>query len=105
MAHVSVQAGICGFTTKIQADSDENNIVTFNIVSDCKNIQNLAENMKPVDAYDEIGAGYNGELLSTTRQYCKSCCSACVVPNAMFKAMQIAAGLALPAPVVITMTK
>lgn len=105
MAHVSVQAGICGFSTKIAANSDDNQTVSFDIISDCKNIKELAEALQPVDAYDEIGAGYDGELLSTARQFCKSCCSACVVPNAIFKAMQISAGLALPAPIMVTMTK
>ncbi|MHB1460065.1 MAG: DUF6951 family protein [Armatimonadota bacterium] len=105
MANVSVQAGICGFVTKISAACDEDQAVSFTIVSDCPNIKKLADAMPSVDAYDEIGAGYDGELLSTTRTYCKGCCSACVVPNAIFKAMQVAAGLALPAPIMINLIK
>ncbi len=103
MANVSVQAGICGFVTKIHATCDEDQMVTFSITSDCPNIQKLAEAMPTVDAYDEIGAGHDGELFKTTRVYCKGCCSACVVPNAIFKAMQVSAHLALPAPIMVTM--
>lgn len=105
MAQVSVQAGICGFSTKINASCDENQMVSFVIVTDCPNIQDLGSALQPVDAYDEISAGSDGEIFKTTRQFCKGCCSACVVPNSVFKAMQVAAGLALPSPIMINMIK
>lgn len=98
-AELVVDAGICGFKTRIQADGDDEQNVTFRIASGCKNIHafNVALAAKgPVDGYAEIGAGFDGVVLSTSRETLKGCCAGCVVPCAVFKAMQVAAGVALP---------
>ena len=98
-AEVSVDAGICGFKTRIQADGDDEQNVTFRMASGCKNIQAFGEALAakgPVDGYAEIGAGFDGVVLSTSRATLKGCCAGCVVPSAVFKAMQVAAGVALP---------
>jgi len=39
------------------------------------------------------------------RAVLKGCCSGCAVPCGIFKAMQVAAGLALPAPASIEIVK
>jgi hypothetical protein len=50
----------------------------------------------PVDGYAEIGVGSDGVVLTTARESLKGCCAACAVPVGAFKAMQVAAGVALP---------
>jgi len=50
-----------------------------------------------VDAYAEIQAGFAGQIHEAVKGALKGCCSGCVVPSGVFKAMQVAAGLALPA--------
>ena len=102
---VVIRAGICGFITKVTATSDDMQIVSFQIESDCENIRRLADGIPTVDGYSEIGAGFNGVIHQTVRETLKGCCSGCVVPCGIFKAMQVAAGLALPAPASIEIEK
>ena len=92
-----VGAGICGFTTTVTATSDDMQNVTFEIESDCENIMRLGEGFPQVDGYQEIGAGFDGAIHQAVRETLRGCCSGCIVPCGIFKAMQVAAGLALPA--------
>ena len=54
-----------------------------------------------VDDYAKIGAGSDGVILTTARESLKGCCAACAVPVGVFKAMQVAVGVALPKDVTI----
>jgi len=92
----TVEAGVCGFSTTIIADSADDQNVTFTIESDCDKIKALSQALPAVDAYQEIGTGFDGELLKTVRGNLGGCCAGCVVPVALFKSMQVAAKLALP---------
>ena len=97
-ARISVHAGVCGFVTEITAIADDDQMVRFVVTSPCANLQGLAAALpSQVDAYQEIGAGYDGELWTAMRGVLRGCCSGCVAPAAIFKAMQVAAGVALPA--------
>ena len=93
----TIHAGICGFVSEVTATADDEQSVHFSIVSPCANIQGLAAALPPyVDAYAEIGTGYEGELWTAMRGVLRGCCSDYVVPPAIFKAMQVAGGVALP---------
>lgn len=105
MVRATIHAGICGFKTTVVADSDDMQNVTFRIESDCEKIQSLAEDFPSVDGYSEIGLGFDGVIHERVRAVLKGCCSGCVVPCGIFKAMQVAAGLALPAPASIEIVK
>jgi len=98
-ALVAVDAGICGFQTRIHADSDDSQSVTFKIASGCEKARAFGESLMakgPVDGYAELGSGADGVILTTARGSLKGCCAACAVPVGAFKAMQVAAGVALP---------
>jgi len=97
VAKATIKAGVCGFTTTVVAESKDMQNVTFVIDSDCENIRRLAEGFPQVDGYSEIGAGFDGAIHRLVREKLKGCCSGCVVPCGIFKAMQVAAGVALPA--------
>jgi hypothetical protein len=104
---VVVDAGICGFQTRIHAESDDSQNVTFKIASACEKARAFGEALiarGPVDGYGEIGAGADGVVLTTARERLKGCCTACAVPVAAFKAMQVAAGVALPKDVTLKIT-
>jgi len=79
--------------------------VSFSIETDCETIKKLAAVLPVVDGYMEIGAGFGGEIHQAVQSTLKGCCSGCIVPAGIFKSMQVAAGLALPAPVSIDITK
>ncbi|MHB9129851.1 MAG: DUF6951 family protein [Armatimonadota bacterium] len=91
-----VHAGICGFISEITARSDDEQTVELSIVTDCPNIQKLAATLTAVDAYEELGMGFDGQLWSTVRAVQPRGCAGCLVPAGLFKAMQVAAGVALP---------
>lgn len=103
-AVVTVDAGICGFTTRIQADSDDSQNVCFRVASGCEKAASFGAALTArgaVDGYAELGAGSDGVILSTARETLRGCCAACAVPIGAFKAMQVAAGVALPKDVAI----
>jgi hypothetical protein len=100
-----VEAGACGFTTEIIATSEDDQHVTLAVGSPCEKIGGLAMLLPVLDSWAEITAGSEGALLATARANLTACCAGCVVPSAAFKAMQAAAGLALPQPVHIEFTR
>lgn len=102
MIRTKIRAGVCGFTTTVVARPDDMQNVSLSIESDCEKIRGVAENLKaPIHAYAEIGAGFEGAIYTVVREGLKGCCSGCVVPCGIFKSVQVAGGVALPAPVTI----
>lgn len=103
-ASAIIHAGICGFTTRVRAEADESYQVRLTVESDCEKVQaygvELASKM-PLTAFDELRLGSEGAIIGTAKRHLRGCCSACVTCDGVFKAMQVAAGLALPAQVEI----
>lgn len=98
-AKLEVEAGVCGFHTSGTAVSNDEQQVTFEVSSDCEKIRNLIAalgQLPPIDAYQEINPAGESVVMSATRRSLKGCCAGCAVPVGLFKAMQVAAGLALP---------
>ena len=96
---MQIQAGICGFITHVSAESEDNQNVNFGIKSNCEKIEALAvklNTIQPVDAFQEISLTGEGKIMPIVRETLKGCCAGCAVPVGVFKAMQVAAGLALP---------
>ena len=105
MVKTRVEAGICGFVTEIEANSEDSQHVSFKVDTDCEKIKNLSEKLTSYDAYNEIKEGFDGELFKAIRSELKGCCSGCAVPVGFFKSMQVAAMVALPKNISITITK
>jgi len=105
MVKTKVKAGICGFITEIEAVSADEQNVSFRIKTDCEKIKKLSEKLPKVDAYSEISTGFDGELYKVIMTELKGCCSGCAVPVGLFKSMQVAAGLALPKDITISIAK
>jgi hypothetical protein len=98
----TIKAGVCGFRTMVYARSEDQQNVSLTIESDCEKIRGVAEGLSaPIDAYQEISAGFDGEVYKVVLDRLKGCCSGCVVPCGIFKSVQVAGGVALPAPVTI----
>jgi len=105
MVRTSIQAGVCGFRTTVTATSADMRNVTLGIVSDCEKIQKLAADLPVIDAYQEIGEGFDGTIHRSVRIHLRGCCSGCVVPSGIFKSVQVAGGVALPASASMTIEK
>ena len=101
-----IEAGVCGFQTTVAADSPDEQMVTLTVETDCEKIQGLADALagRAIDAYEEIARGSNGVVLTTTREQLIGCCAACAVPVGIFKSLQIAARVALPRDVKVTLS-
>ncbi len=99
MAKAEIDAGICGFKTVVEA-SMNGEACRLNITSDCPAVRKLAENLKQVDPMREIS--FRGGMPETMRQGMEHCShAACPVPAGIVKAIEVEAGLALPADVSI----
>ena len=105
MVKTKVEPGICGFTADIEAEVKDYQFVTLKVSSACENIIKIGLNLKEFDAYNEIRDGFNGEFYKIIRENIKGCCSGCAVPIALFKSMQVAAGIALPKDISIKIQK
>lgn len=67
--------------------------------TDCKHIEKMAQELTEVNALGEISARKDGQIRSLFRQF--GAHGACPVPAGMIKAVEVAAGLALPRDAVI----
>lgn len=100
MVIVEVKPGVCQFITRIQAQGDDAFQVSFEISSDCAQIQALAAQLGDLSALAELGRS----IVETTPYRLAAACrvhAACPVPSALMKAIEVASGMALPADVEI----
>jgi hypothetical protein len=103
MATAEIFAGICGFTTRVEANGDYSECV-IQIKSDCESIQRLAGELKRVKPFNEISYRKGMPvILETATRLCPH--PACPVPVGILKAVEVASGLALPADVSIKVSK
>lgn len=103
MARAKIFSGICGFTTVVQARMN-GSLCTLSIESECEAIQRLAAELTQVDPCEEISfRGTGPRVLQLAAQHCAH--AACPVAIGIIKAVEVAAGLALPADVVISLSK
>jgi hypothetical protein len=102
---VKVMSGICGLVTEIRATSDEpSGTVKLEFSTGCENIQQLADELDTVHPFEEIA--FRGEGPKTLRLAVKHCKhAACPVPSGIIKAIEVAAGLALPKDVSMQVSK
>jgi hypothetical protein len=101
----TINAGVCGFVTEVTARCEDGQHVCFEITTPCEKVQKLAEVLPTVDAYEEIGSGFDGQVMTAVRGCFQGCCSGCAVPIGVFKAMQVAASLALPQNITMNFEK
>lgn len=101
MARSVIYSGICGFTTKVIATSADRQHVTLEVTSGCPDVLKVSKklNAQSFDAYTEIGpCSQPGSIYETGIM---AICGAlphvaCPVPSGVCKAIEVAAGLALP---------
>ena len=104
---IEIDPGICGVPATVCVSTDDQRYVQIDLGSECELMRALnvrLEKLSPIDAVQELGPD-ESVILKTARSMSQSkgCCEACVVPVAMSKAAQVAAGLALPKDVCIKM--
>ena len=103
MCKVVIDPGICGFVANVTAKM-EGDMCSLEIACDCEPVQKMAKELAQVDPMVEIGFHRDGPL--TLRMFAKHCPHpACPVPSGILKAVEVAAGLALPKDASISVMK
>ncbi len=97
MTKVKVESGVCGFTTTIVAEPGEKRQVKLNITSDCQAVTALAGELDTLGMRDVLTKGYGqGSVFEAAGRTLAH--NACPVVSGIFKAAEVAMGLALPRP-------
>ncbi len=103
MSTAVIHAGVCGFTTTVQAHSEED-MVKLTITSDCEAMRKLAAHLTEVNPFKEISfRRATPQVYQEAMKYCTH--AACPVPSGIIKAVEVEAGLALPADVSMHISK
>lgn len=103
-SRVIVEAGICGLNTEIIAEAIDFTTVKMEIRSDCPNINEMNADLAELNIFDELKIlGEKSKIMKSFKKH--GLHADCPVPVGMIKAIEVAAGLALPADVRIKITK
>jgi hypothetical protein len=103
MARAEIDSGICGFEAVVETRMDGARCLV-SIESECEAIQKLAAELTEVEPYGEIS--FRGTGPHTLQLGAKHCFhTACPIPVGIIKAIEIEAGLALPADATIKLSK
>jgi hypothetical protein len=95
MAVCWIKAGECGQETSVAARGVSPTKVVFEISTTCEHVQALADALGEVDVARDMSCPLNETRVYTlaTEHVCRN---SCIVPAAILKAMEVAAGIFLP---------
>ena len=96
MTKLCATAGVCGFIADIEASSEDGQMVTVKIITDCPSIAAMAKALpEELDAYSVCLTRYGtGVVFQAAASHCRH--AACIVPQAIIKTIEVECGLALP---------
>jgi hypothetical protein len=95
MARVKVDAGICGFTTEVTAEAADTNRVTIRFESTCPHVVKAGAELTGVEVYSEIfRKPHKTRVYQALSPHLPHV--ACPLYSGFLKAIEAAAGLALP---------
>ena len=99
MTTVLVDAGICGFSTKVEVVRLSARRVSVALASDCEMVSQIAEQIRELDWQDTLRECEDSLVCKSAFRCVKH--AACPVPVAIIKAIEVEVGAALPKDVVI----
>jgi hypothetical protein len=101
MRRVQIDAGICGFSTSVSADSPDGQMVNVAITSECPHVTAGAADLGEVDAYKEIfSKPHETATYAALSPHLPHV--ACPVYAGVLKCIEASASLALPKDSTIT---
>jgi len=104
LSKVTVSAGICGFSTVIKVRKLDEKRVRIKVVSPCEMIKKMGEELKEVDWTQAITRSMcNSVIYQIANRHVHH--TACPVPSAILKAVEVELGLALPKDVAMKIEK
>jgi hypothetical protein len=104
MAIVEIQSGVCGHVTTVRATGGDAYKVLVTLESTCPHVWKISGDVDEVDALQQIGLRDGlPTVLESAYTHCVH--AACPVPSGLIKAIEVAAGLALPQDVSMRISK
>ena len=104
MATVTVDSGICGFSTTIKTTSDDGQNVGIEFESECPHVVKAKDELSSVDAYAELfKKPAETKVYDALSKHLPHV--TCPLYSGFLKAIEVAAGLALPKNVTMTIEK
>jgi len=104
MPELTVHSGICGFSTVIRTSSEDSQTVSIEYETTCPHAAKAHNELKSVDAYVEIfHKPHETAVYAALSKHLPHV--ACPLYSGFYKAIEAAAGLALPKDVTMTFTK
>jgi hypothetical protein len=91
-----VNPGVCGLSSRVEASSPDGINVVVEIESECPRVQAYAAQPMELDAYQELLSTPLAQTLPVRLAAEHNLHITCLVPVAVLKAAEVAAGLALP---------
>ena len=98
-----VNPGPCGFKTAIEVAKTAKRKVKVTITSDCETITNLGQSLTVVGHWDSLQPRESSEVHAQAAKH--GLHTACPVPIAILKAIEVEAGLAVPRDISIRFEK
>ena len=96
-ASATIYGGICGFETRVSAEADDSFDVRFSIETSCPRVRSYTADLGTVNVLAELALRHDATVLAAARDERHCACVGCVIAAGIYKTMQAAAGLALPA--------
>lgn len=103
MAKGIIEAGICGLKTIVVVEDKDGMNYTLKVDSECGAYKDLEQRLPEVTmmaGFDPVGSG---TIYEACREKCKH--GACPVPMGIIKTVEVAANMALPKEVKLTLEK
>jgi len=95
-AVAEITGGVCGLKTVVRATSPDGMTVLLDVCSDCQRICAMAGEMTTLDAVEEALRKPLNETMPVVLAAKHKLHPSCLVPAGILKAVEVAAGLALP---------
>ena len=104
MAELTVHAGVCGFVTTIRASSDDQQTVRIQYETTCPHAVKAREELTSIDAYTELfRKPHETAVYAALSKHLPH--TACPLYSGFLKAIEAAAGLALPRDVTMSFSQ
>lgn len=102
MAEAEIMSGVCGFHTTVRAEGKPGYKAALQISSECQHVSKLAEELNEVNVMSELFKKGESKIMAAR---CILPHITCPVPVGILKAIEVAADMALPKDVSITLRK
>lgn len=103
MTKVVVNSGACGFSVTITVEKQKDGKITLAFDTKCEMVQKLLEDIAILERLAPLAGFQNNSVYKSAAKHLKH--TACPVPSAILKAIEVEAGLNVPKDVLVRFVK